>query len=195
MAKKANKDCTEYTYHCNGKAYRIIAGKDGVTEADIIVLRDEDHREELLNRYDYESRDYGIEFLKEIWSMDENATDPIESIADFTYAPETVLFAEKKQSSRKEILDLLIPYLTSDQEKLYRYLFMGLKAREIAVIFNTSEDAIKKRKIKLIARFKKLLREKFTEGLPKSGNRQEPTKSNQVSKLSDDESVTERSDK
>ena len=160
------------------------------SEADIIILREEDHKEELLNRYDYENRNYGIEFLKAIWAVDDNATDPIESIVDLTYAPETVLFAEKKQSSRKEILDLLIPYLTSDQEKLLRYFCMGMKAREIAAIFNTSEDAIKKRKIKLIARFQKLLTKKYPDRLPFLGNRQEPTKSNQVSRLSGDEPVT-----
>ena len=160
MSKKGRASTT-YTYYCNGKSYPIFVGKDGVTQEILLILEKMDHEDELQTRYSKENSDFKTEFMKEIWSMDENATDPIESIADYTYAPETILFAENKQRSRKEILDLLIPYLTSDQEKLYRYLCMGLKAREIAAIFNTSEDAIKKRKRKLIARFQKLLQEKY----------------------------------
>lgn len=183
MAKKAKADCTEYTYYCNGREYRIFAGKDGVTEADIIILREEDHKAGLLNRYDYENRDKAFEFLKDILGTEESNINPIESLADSTYAPEAILFAENKQITRAEIIEELIPFITPDQEKLYRYLCMGLKAKEIAKIFNTSEDAIKKRKTKLIARFQKLFHEKYPEGLPKSGNRQEPKETAEVSRF------------
>lgn len=191
MAKKANEDCTEYTYFCNGKAYHIFDGKDGVTKEFILILKELDHREYLQNRYADENRDFNFEFLKEVFTSDGRAIDPIDSISDTTYSPESILFPEEKVKTRKDIIEELISFITPDQERLYRYLSMGLKAREIAEIFNTSEDAIKKRKRKLIARFQRLIKEKYPEWLPFSGNRQELSEASEVSRLSDDESVTE----
>lgn len=195
MTKRVNTSSATYTYWHGGKSFPIYVGQDGVTKEFILILEELDHREHLQNRYDYESRDYGIEFLKEISASDDRATDPIDFIGDTTYSPETVLFQEEKSKTRKDIINDLIPFLTPDQQSLYRYLMMGLKAKEIAAIFKTSEDAIKKRKRKLIAHLQKLLKEKIQQGLPKSGNRQEPKENNDFPKLPGDESVTKRSDK
>lgn len=161
MTKKVKANVTAYTYWCNGKSYPIFEGQDGVTKELILILQEMDHKEELQERYLRERTDFKVEALKGICTTYERASDPVECIADSTYSPELVLFKEEQKMPKRKILDALIPYLTSDQEKLHRYLCMGLKAREIAAIFNTSEDAIKKRKRKLIARFQKLLQEKF----------------------------------
>ena len=146
-----------YTYFCNGKSYHIFDGQDGVTQELILILEKMDHEEELQTRYSKENSDFKTEFLKEVWTADDRAIDPIDSIADFTYAPEDILFSKEEMKTRKDILDELVPFLTPDQEELYRYLCMGLKAKEIAEIFNTTEDAIKKRKRKLIARLQRHL--------------------------------------
>ncbi len=150
-----------YTYFCNDKSYPIFEGQDGVTKELILILQEMDHEEELQERYSRENTDFKVEALKVMCTTDERSSDPVECIADSTHSPEMVLFKEGNKMTRRKKLDALIPYLTSDQEKLYRYLCMGLKAKEIADIFNTSEDAIKKRKRKLIARFQRLLKEKF----------------------------------
>ena len=162
MATKAKTKVPDYVYvHSDGSVVPLFIGTDGVTEELILFLKENDHQEELRARYLKENSDFKTEFLKEVWTVDDRAKDPIDSIADFSYAPENILFPEDKEKNRNEIIDELVPLLTSDQEKLYRYLCMGLKAKEIAEIFNTTEDAVKKRKRKLIARFQRLLKEKF----------------------------------
>lgn len=191
MTKKVNSSCTLYTYNCNGKTYPIFEGKNGVTKEIILLLKEMDHQEELQVRYLKENTDYKSEFLKGIKAIDDRISDPVENLSDSTYSPESILFSEEKRKTRKDILDELVLLLTQNQQSLYRYLMMGLKVKEIAAIFRTSEDAIKKRKRKLIAHLQKLFYEKYPEGLPKSGNRQEPKETTaDVSKLPDDESVT-----
>ncbi len=195
MTKKVNSSCTLYTYNCNGKTYPIFEGKNGVTKEIILLLKEMDHQEELQVRYLKENTDYKSEFLKEIWTTDDKTSDPIENLADSTYAPETILFEDEKHKTRAEIIEELVPFITPNQEKLYRYLCMGLKAKEIAQIFNTSDDAIKKRKAKLIARFQKLLQEKYSEGSLFSSLDRTLKETADVSKLPDDESVTLGGDK
>ena len=63
----AKKQPTQFIYYINGKGYPLTAGKDGVTEEVITVLRDSYHREYLNNRYERENSDPLFELHKDLY--------------------------------------------------------------------------------------------------------------------------------
>ena len=63
----AKKQPTQFIYYINGKGYPLTAGKDGVTEEVITVLRDSYHREYLNNRYERENSDHLFELHKDLY--------------------------------------------------------------------------------------------------------------------------------
>lgn len=154
MAKNAIQLVPDYVYTPqDGVSTPIYEGIDGVTHEMILILKEMDHKEDLLERYSREAESAAIEYQKGL----EDACDPIDGIADMTYEPETVLFKEDKPLSKKDVLSSLLPRLTPDQVALYHYICAGLEPAEIAPLFKTSANAICQRKRKLIETFKRLL--------------------------------------
>lgn len=148
---------TEYTFDFSDSKQKIYAGKNGVTVDFIRILQEEDKKEELNNRYEREHRDYLIECLKET-NEEEGNEDPIERVGDLRYSPETILFSKPVDRPLRERIETILPELTEDQRRLYRCLCQGMGDKDCAPIFNTTPDAINKRKIKLRARIRKLLK-------------------------------------
>lgn len=152
MSKKVS-----YSYVMNGKVYPLYVGENGVTEEIVMVLTEFDHREELQDRYAKEVRDFKFENKKLKAESDGSFTDPINSLK--SKSVEDILFPEEIQT-RRGLADELAKELKENQQILYSYLKLGVKMKDIARMFNTSEDAIHKRKKCMITAFKRVMRKR-----------------------------------
>ena len=162
MAKQWKpKETLSYTYtSVDGSICTICVGENGVTEEDIMLLRQCDHAEELQNRYEEENLDYN--YLNKIHTYEKQSDageHPIERIPDAHADIWNLLFPEpdtrdKKIASVRKAMECL----TDDQVDLIFDLY-GLQrvildlGREKGV----SEAAIRNRRNKILKRMKTLL--------------------------------------
>ena len=102
MSKSRKKQPITYTYYSqNGARLTIIAGKNGVTEADITTLRKMDRRERLNDRYEKESRDFKTENLKLKFAKEPEKCigDPIEELPASNLGIVELIEPEAEQAS------------------------------------------------------------------------------------------------
>jgi hypothetical protein len=160
MAKDAR---TEFFYYIDGKPYRLTPGKDGITEEVITVLRDSYHAEKLNDRYEDELQDARFKFSKTLHDLNPatHPNDPIEHLVDNSQAPEGVLFRESPTTTIRDRVHALIPQLVPAQQELFWKLCEGRQLVEIAGEEGTTDNAIRSRRRKMVARLKALYAEAY----------------------------------
>lgn len=161
MATNKN-DNTTYTYKSvDGTTSTIRVGENGVTEDMIILLKAEDHKEELQELYQERHSSYAFKnamrrYYQSNSDCDEN---PIEQIPDLRADIEKILFSEEAEES--ELLQRLcqaVEHLTDNQRDLIHELYgMKKKIVEIAQEQNVSPAAIRDRRAKIFRRIEKLI--------------------------------------
>ena len=163
MATNKN-DNTTYTYKSvDGTTSTIRVGENGVTEDMIILLKAEDHKEELQELYQERHSSYAFKnaMRRYYQSGNETAENPLEQIPDPHAAIEEILFSEDADES--ELLQRLcqaIDHLTDNQRDLIHELYgMKKKIVEIAQEQNVSPAAIRDRRAKIFKRIEKLIKE------------------------------------
>ena len=136
----------------------LTSGSDGVTEEILLVMTDLDHEEELQERYEEENRDYETENQKQkVSAGDEEATDPIESLADRRQDPFSLLDGTQEENALVEQLLVLMQKLTPQQIDLIYSLFGEQKyMADIAREQGKTRQAVNNQKNKIINRLKKL---------------------------------------
>ena len=154
---EANKETTFY--------YEI--GKDGITEELAILIDEDDHRQDLQERYDREKADYDFQNKQRHHDEDEQefAQNPVESLLANGADPQEILFPEDETPN--ELLFLLMEAmdkLTDAQKNLVfdRYGAMKqleeIRQEEIAETGReVSQQAVSNRWKKIIARLCKEL--------------------------------------
>lgn len=158
----AKKQPTQFIYYINGKGYPLTAGKDGVTEEVITVLRDSYHREYLNNRYEKENSDPLFELHKDLYEKKPSGVmvdNPINQLEDSSSSVEHILFKEEASPTLRDKVHNLIPHLIPSQQELYWQLSEGKSLVEIANSEGTTDNAIRSRRRKMFARLKALYEE------------------------------------
>jgi DNA-directed RNA polymerase specialized sigma24 family protein len=160
MAKDAR---TEFFYCIDGKPYRLTPGKDGITEQVITVLRDSYHSEDLNNRYEDELKNCRFTIAKTVHAAkaNEQDTDPIETLADFSMSPEHVLFAKDAPPSLLDRVREILPLLLPEQRELFWKLCEGRQVAAIAREEGTTDNAIRSRRKKMFERIRKLYEQMY----------------------------------
>ena len=163
MAIKKN-DNTIYTYKSvDGTTSMIRVGENGVTEDMIILLKAEDHKQELQELYQERHSSYAFKnaMRRYYQSGNENAENPLEQIPDLQANIEEILFSEEADES--EMLQRLcqaIDHLTNNQRDLIHELYgMKKKIVQIAQAQNVTPAAIRDRRAKIFKRIEKLIKE------------------------------------
>ena len=156
------KNFTTYTYvSADGTRCTLHAGQDGVTEEMIRFLAENDHEQELQERYQAEHTDYryrnAVQRFEQI--PNEDADHPLERIADPNADILKILFPEEADDSvALQKLETAMEQLTDRQRELIQVLFGMQKslvdyAREEGV----TEGAIRNRRGKILRRIRKLM--------------------------------------
>jgi DNA-binding CsgD family transcriptional regulator len=160
MAKDAR---TEFFYFINGKPYRLAAGRDGVTEEILTVLRDSYHAEHLNDRYEDELQDPGFKFAKTLHETNQgtHATDPVDNLEDCSHSPEQIFFREELSPSIRDRVHTLIPRLIPAQQELYWKLCEGRQLVDIAREEGTTDNAIRSRRRKMMERLRALYAQEY----------------------------------
>ncbi len=163
MATNKN-DNTTYTYKSvDGTTSTIRVGENGVTEDMIILLKAEDHKEELQELYQERHSSYAFKnaMRRYYQSGNENTENPIEQIPDLRADIEEILFSDEADES--ELLQRLcqaVEQLTDNQRDLIHELYgMKKKIVEIAREQDVSPAAIRDRRAKIFRRIEKLIKE------------------------------------
>ena len=157
-----------YTYWDEeSKAYLTIPitpGQDGVTEDQILLLQDLDHREALDTRYAEEHLEFDTENKKAYCSDDSESfpDDPIENIGTSKTDPAYLLDQDADEpSAMVELLPQLMQELEPQQVDLIYEVFGACRQlTEIAKEQGVTTAAVSRRISKIIARLKKLFAQK-----------------------------------
>ena len=150
---------TSYTYtFATGHSISLVAGENGVSEKDIERLLDFDRIEDNEARKGRNHRCALTEFEKGAVHDDGNThADPIETLADLRWAPETIIFAEESKVSLMDQVEAVLPKLTKAQAELFRLLRLGLTEGQLAKTLGISRDAVKSRRRYLFAAIRRQL--------------------------------------
>lgn len=155
-----NKQHTTYTYYpAKGLSIVLEAGRDGVTEEDILIYQDLDHSDALKGRYNDENLDYATENQKCKHQTDpETYEDPIKSLVTY----DSFSFLEEPAAEDPRIVQLkeFMKKLTPDQVDLIFDVYGAMRSQvDIAKELGVSKVAINKRLKKIHIRLLKLFAE------------------------------------
>ena len=150
---------TTYKYTLtSGQTILLQEGYDGITSDHIAALIDLDRIEANEARKDREHRCALTEFEKGAVHDDGNThADPLETLADLRWAPETIIFAEESKVSLMDQVEAVLPKLTKAQAELFRLLRLGLTEGQLAKTLGISRDAVKSRRRYLFAAIRRQL--------------------------------------
>lgn len=162
MSKSRKKQPITYTYlSLEGPPITITAGQDGVTQADITLLRDFDRSTHLNERYEKENKDPLTERKKIQHAKEpEQYSDPIGDLAEGAF--DLIEIIEPDEKSDNALLEQLAEFmkLLTPQQLDLIYEIFGTKKQlaEIAKEQGVTKTAIHNRKTKIIARLTKLFK-------------------------------------
>ena len=141
-------DKTTYQYTlASGRTIVLEEGKNGITPDIISTLIDLDRIEANEARRDREHICALVEFQKGAVHDDGDPhADPIDNLADLRWTPETILFAEERQSSLFDKIESILPLLSKAQQELYRLIRLGKTESQLAQTLGISNDAVKSRR-------------------------------------------------
>lgn len=153
----------QFIYYINDRPYHLCAGKDGVTEEIITVLRDSYHAEGLNDRYEDELEDPMFKFSKALHESNPASLsiDPIDALTDLSHSPEEVLFKEEIPPSTRDRVHSLVPQLIPSQQELFWKLSEGRQLVDIAREEGTTDNAIRSRRRKMFDRIRTLYAQQF----------------------------------
>ena len=139
---------TTFTYKlASGQSIVLKEGVNGVTSDLISTLEDLRRLEDNEARRDREHICQLTEFVKGAVRDDGNPhVDPIDNLADYRWAPETIVFSEERQPTLMDCIEAVLPRLTSAQQELFRLLRLGLTEGQLASHLGISRDAVKSRR-------------------------------------------------
>lgn len=153
------QDQTTYRYTlASGRTIVLKEGQDGITHDLIKTLTDLEHIESNEARRDREHICQLTEFTK--WAVHDDGNphvDPIDNLADYRWAPETIVFSEERQPTLMDRIEAVLPRLTSAQQELFRLLRLGYTEGMIATHLGVSHDAVKSRRRYLYAAIRRQL--------------------------------------
>lgn len=158
MARNNRLNVPYYYTTAKGKTYLLTPGQNGITEELVTFLREDDERTRLSDRYYQEAISGAFRLAEELYSTnpDSYGASPIDSIPDWTYSPEQMLFGDKPSSEKLDSLRALVPQLIPAQQRLYWNLSQGKRLVDIAREEGVEDETIRARGKRLYVRLRKL---------------------------------------
>ncbi len=167
MASKKTKRKITYTYlYLDGQTSELEVGKDGVTQELIDYLEASDDELRLQERYKRENDDPLFQHFMQIYERSSKVMDnPVDQIPDEEADIMRILYPEGSSTPNMlEMLPQVLEKLTESQRDLIWEAY-GLQKgdTEIALEQNVTRLAIHNRRVKILKRVEKLLREAMSQ--------------------------------
>ena len=152
--KTSKKNRATYTYYSadGKKLIELIPGENGITEADIAMLHEQDDLE--YNAQRREDYHVPVHYDSCIVSDGQVGTDRNPYLADTDSSPEDLIFGALEVSERKAAIRMLWNALLPQQRELVLKKLRGMSNTDIAAAEGITEAAVRNRLKKVQERFK-----------------------------------------
>lgn len=160
MAKITAKTPDFEYFHNDGTSTPLFIGRDGVTEELILILKNEEHREELQQRYFEEHKDHLDDYVAKV---SDKWYDRLKQVPDYRFSPENVVFMDEASSALFDRLRPLVDRLPKAQQNLFWMIRQSMGHTDIARETGRTPGGVRSATNKMIQRLIELYIEVYGE--------------------------------